>query len=185
MFLGRGSTPWPGRSDVRAGLAGRLTSKADCRASRRSCAPCAASLFEPRGELGDRRFLREASGSGADVRWNPIGEEHFFRHVTSRARVDLAHLRKAIRWKPIGRSEKGRPQPPMDEGDLTLDEATYEDLVTVTDGSRHREDLVTFRMRPPATPNRSSGYGLSKRRDRPSCGFQDDTVLANESESLE
>jgi hypothetical protein len=37
----------------------------------------------------------------------------------------------------------------MDKSDFALDESTHENLVAVADSSRHREDLVTFRMRPP------------------------------------
>jgi hypothetical protein len=70
-------------------------------------------LSDPGGELCQCRFLREASGGCADARRNPIREGDFFGHVTSRARVDLAHLRKVSRWKPGRRSDKSRPQPPM------------------------------------------------------------------------
>ena len=72
----------------------------------------------------------------------------------------------------------------MDKRDLALDKATHEDIVAVTDRSRHREDLVTFRMRPPATPNWLSSHDLNKGRDRPLRGLKHDTVLTNESERL-
>jgi hypothetical protein len=72
----------------------------------------------------------------------------------------------------------------MDKSDLTLNQATHEDIVTVADRSRHREDLVTFRMRPPATPNWLSTYDLRKRRDRPLRGLEYDAVLTNKSDSL-
>lgn len=72
----------------------------------------------------------------------------------------------------------------MDKHDLALDEATHEDIVAVADRSRHRKDLVTLRMRPPATSNWLSSYDLSKRRAWPLRGLEYDTVLANESESL-
>ena len=63
--------------------------------------PRAPSLSDTGGELCERRFLREASGNCTDARRNPIGEWDFFDHVTSRTRVDLAQLRKVIRWKPV------------------------------------------------------------------------------------
>jgi hypothetical protein len=97
--------------------------------------------------------------------------------------MDLADLRKAIRWNPARRSDKRRPQPPMDKGDLALDEAAHEDVVAVADGPRYREDLVTFRMRPPAAPNRLSSDELSEGRDRPLRGLEYDTMLTNECES--
>ena len=98
--------------------------------------------------------------------------------------MDLAHLRKAIRLNPVGDSDKSGPQPSMDKSDLAPDQATHEDIVAVTDGSGHREDLVTFRMRPPATPNWLSSDELSKRWDRPLRGFEYDTVLTNEGKRL-
>jgi hypothetical protein len=50
----------------------------------------------------------------------------------------------------------------MDERDLALDEPTREDIVAVADCSRHREDLMTLRMRPPIASNRLSGDDLSQ-----------------------
>ena len=137
-----------------------------------------------KGELCERRFLRQVSGSCADARRNPIGEGDFFGDVPSRIRVDLAHLREVMRWKLAGRSDKSRPHPTMDEGNLAFDEATYENVAAVPDRSRHRENLATLRMRPPAAPNWLSSYGLRERRDRPLRGLEDDAVLTNKSKSL-
>lgn len=72
----------------------------------------------------------------------------------------------------------------MDKGYFAVDQPTHEDIVAVADRSRHREDLSTLRMGPPATSNRFSGDDLSQGRDGPSRGLEHDTVLANESESL-
>ena len=69
-------------------------------------------------------------------------------------------------------------------GDLAIDKATHEDIVAVADRSCHREDFVTFRMRPPATPNWHSSDDLNKGRDRPLRGLENDIVLTNESERL-
>jgi hypothetical protein len=72
----------------------------------------------------------------------------------------------------------------MDKSDFALDQATHEDIVAVADRSRHHEDLVTFRMRPPAATNCLSSDDLSKRWDRPLRGLEYDTVFTNESERL-
>ena len=72
----------------------------------------------------------------------------------------------------------------MDKRDLALDEATHEDIVAVAYRPRHRENLVTFRMRPPTAMNWLPSYGFRKRRDRSSRGLEYDSVLANESECL-
>jgi hypothetical protein len=145
--------------------------------------PRAASILDPGGELCECRFFREASGRCADARRNPIGEGDLLGHMTSRTRVGFAHLRKMIRSKPSSRADKSRPHPPMDKSDFALDEATHEDFVAVTDCSRHRENLVTLRMRPPATPYWLSSYRCSERWNRPLRGLEYDTVFANESES--
>ena len=72
----------------------------------------------------------------------------------------------------------------MDKRDLALDEATHEDIIAVADRSRHREDLATLRMRPPAPSNGLSSYDLRKRRAGPLRGLQYNTALANEREGL-
>jgi hypothetical protein len=72
----------------------------------------------------------------------------------------------------------------VDKRNLALDEATHEDFVAVANGSRHREDLATLRMRPPATPNWLSSNDLSKRRDRSIGRLEYDPVFTNESERL-
>src|SRR5437588_12882500 len=94
-----------------------------------------------KGELCERRFLRQISGSGADARRNPIGKGDLFGHVTSRRGVDLAHLRKVIRWKPARRSNKSWPQPPMDKRDLPVDGPAHENIIAVANRSHHRENL--------------------------------------------
>jgi hypothetical protein len=98
--------------------------------------------------------------------------------------MDLTYLRNVIRWKPARRSDKSGPQPPVNERDLALDQATHKDFVAVADGSSHGEDLVTFRMRPPAPPNGDSSDGLGKRRHRPLRSLEYHTVVTNERESL-
>lgn len=72
----------------------------------------------------------------------------------------------------------------MDKRDLALDQATHEDVVAVADRPRHREDLTTLRMRPPATPNWTSGNDSGKGRGGPLRGLEHDTVLTNEGECL-
>ena len=72
----------------------------------------------------------------------------------------------------------------MDKRDFALDEATHEDIIAVADRSRHGKYLATLWMRPPAASNGLSGYRLSKRRDWPLRGLQDNAALANEGEGL-
>ena len=72
----------------------------------------------------------------------------------------------------------------MDKSNFALDEAAHEDLAAIADSSRHREDLVTLRMRPPAATNWLSSDDFDKRRHRPLRGLEYYTVLTNESERL-
>jgi hypothetical protein len=72
----------------------------------------------------------------------------------------------------------------MDKRDLSFDKTANEHIVAVANRSRHRENLVTLRMSPPASPHWLPDYGLSNRRNRPTRSFKHDTVLTNESESL-
>ena len=69
----------------------------------------------------------------------------------------------------------------MDERDLASDQTAYENIIAFADCSRHRENLVALRMRPPAAPNRLSRYHLRKRQRRPLSGLKNDTLLANKS----
>ena len=72
----------------------------------------------------------------------------------------------------------------MDKCDLAHDKATHQNVLAVTDRPRHGEDLITLRMRPPATPNWSSSDDRSKGRNGPFRGLEHDTVLTNEGECL-
>jgi hypothetical protein len=72
----------------------------------------------------------------------------------------------------------------MDKSDLPLDQPTHQDIVTGTYCARHREDLMTFWVRPPATPNWLARDDLNKCQSRALRGFKHDTVLTNEGESL-
>ena len=70
----------------------------------------------------------------------------------------------------------------MDKRDLALYQSTHEDIVAVTDRSRHGEDLVTLRMRPPAPSNGLSRCDFSERRHGPTRGLEHDTLPADESQ---
>ena len=79
-------------------------------------------------------------------------------------------------------TDKSGPQASMDKRDLAVDQSTHEDIVAVTDGSRHREDLVTFWMRPPAPSNGLSRCDFSKRWHGPTRGLEHDAVPVEESQ---
>ena len=72
----------------------------------------------------------------------------------------------------------------MDQCDLAPDQPTYEDIRVVADRSRHREDLMTLRMRPPAPANGAARDDFRQRRDGPVRSLEHDAMLTNERESL-
>lgn len=98
--------------------------------------------------------------------------------------MDLAHACQTRSRQAIRRPYERRPQPPMDERDLALDEAAHENIIAVADGACHGEDLAAFRMRPPVTANRRARDGLGQRRHRSTRGFENDAVLPNERKRL-
>ena len=72
----------------------------------------------------------------------------------------------------------------MDKRDLAIDETTHENIVTIADGSRDRENLATLGMRPPTPADSCSSDELSERRSGPTSRFKDDAALPDERESL-
>src|SRR5712691_4612131 len=94
---------------------------------------CSYRAGAGRPQFCQRRILREPSGCCTDARRNPIGEWNVLRHVMPRTGVDLPHLREVSRGELSRRSDKSRPQSPVDKGDLALDEATPENIAAVAD----------------------------------------------------
>jgi hypothetical protein len=72
----------------------------------------------------------------------------------------------------------------MDERDFAPDKAAHEDIFAVADRPRHREDFLTFRMRPPASPDWPSSDDRSQGRHGPLRGLEDDAVLTDEGQCL-
>src|SRR5688572_29894805 len=98
--------------------------------------------------------------------------------------VHLLQAREPLRRDPRRSTDERGPQPAMHKGDLSFDQPADQDVLVIANGAGHREDLLAFRMRPPAPSNRPSRDRLCERRHRSSCGLEHDAVLANECESL-
>lgn len=98
--------------------------------------------------------------------------------------MNLIYFRKMIRWDPIRKPDKCRPQPSVYKRDLARYEATYKNIRILPNRACQFEDVVTLGVGPPAGANRSSGDLFYERRHRTACGLQHDTVLADEGEGL-
>ncbi len=94
--------------------------------------------------------------------------------------MHLANLGKALLGKAARCAYKGGPEAPVNKGDLAIDEATYENFFAMADVLCELEDLVTSRMRPPASSNRATCDGLSQRRHWAGGRFENDSVFPNE-----
>jgi hypothetical protein len=70
-------------------------------------------------------------------------------------------LRKELLRKVLRGANERRPQAPMNEGDLAVDEAADEDVLARANSLRELKDLMAPRMRPPASLN-----GLARDYDR-------------------
>ena len=130
-------------------------------------APRTAARFEPAAALRERGVLRKPTRRCAHAHRNPVWKWDLFGRMTAGTRVDLTNPRQGIRWKTAGQPDKGRPDSPVDEGDLSLDQATDKDVLAVAHSPRHREDLTTIRMGPPVAANRLSRDGFGKRGTGP------------------
>jgi hypothetical protein len=72
----------------------------------------------------------------------------------------------------------------MHKRDLPVYKSTDENIITVADYSRQREDLTAFRMRSPAASNWYSRYERSNGRCGSTRGLEHDAVFSNEGQSL-
>ncbi|MEN8182718.1 MAG: hypothetical protein ABFS46_09300 [Myxococcota bacterium] len=67
--------------------------------------------------------------------------------------MDLVHLGELFLGEALRRTNKRWPQATVNECDLAIDEAANEDILAAANRLREFEDLVTPRMRPPASAN--------------------------------
>ncbi len=113
-----------------------------------------------------------------------------FSNVT--VRTDVA-ARRSVHFGDSGdsscREMRGQPNQRgpaslVHEGNPALHSPTHEDLLGIPDGARHPEDEPALRVSPPAATNRAAHDCFRQTRYWPSCGFEDDAVRADESQSL-
>jgi hypothetical protein len=76
--------------------------------------------------------------------------------------VDLAKSGKERLREAWRQPNQRGPDSLVHESDLTLDDATDQDLIGVADGARDLEDEMTARMRPPGAVNGPARDGLGQ-----------------------
>jgi hypothetical protein len=113
----------------------------------------ATHLGTPPAEASNGVRFEQAGRFRGDLSGHPPGKRDLLADVAPRGRVHFMDLGKAFLWKALRRANERRPQAPMNEGDLAVDEAADEDVFALANSLRQLEDLVAPRMRPPTPLN--------------------------------
>src|SRR6516164_230436 len=87
--------------------------------------------------------------------------------------------------KMSGQANKSRPQTTVDIGNFAIDQAAHEDMLIAPYQTGSPKNLLTVRMRPPASADWSAGYGFGQAGKGPLATLQNDAVLPNEAESID
>ncbi len=116
-------------------------------------------LPAPAAELPNCLFFRQLRGFSRDLGGDPVRKRNFPGDVAPGVSVDLVDLSKLLPGEMLRRANKRWPQAPVNERDLTIDEAADEDILAATNRLRELEDLLAPRMRPPASANGSARNG--------------------------
>ena len=135
------------------------------RASSSAAAPVgrrATELGTPLAEASNSVRFEQARRFRADVSRHPPGKRNLLGDVAPGGRVYFMDLGKALPGKALRRANERRPQAPMNEGDLAIDESADEDVVAPANALRELEDFVAPRMRPPTPLNRFARDGDGK-----------------------
>lgn len=106
------------------------------------------------------------------------------RFVTTCRRMLLVHLRKLTWLEAFRQPHQRRPQAPMNQRHLSINEAANKNIGRFGELLEHRKDLMTFRMRPPAALDRLTGNHLRHARHRSARCRKHDAVLLNKSHCL-
>src|SRR3954451_585268 len=132
------------------------------------------------GRKARERFVDGEQRRGGEVfGGDPLREGNLDRPVGTRSRVHLIDGGKALERKSIRDTHKGWPDPPVEQGDLPIDQARRDDVGGVEDASEHGEDLMAGRVSPPATADRLTDDLFCQIRQRPASGLQHHPLLAH------
>ena len=94
----------------------------------------------------------------------------------------LTDLGDLLRCEPVCEAHYGRPQLPMNERDLSVDQPTDKDLLGLGDLGEDVVDRIRLGMRPSIAADWLAGNGFNEARGRTFGRRQDNPVRFNEGE---
>jgi len=110
-----------------------------------------------------------------------LRKRHGATDVTARRRVLLHNLCELLGREVLRKPDKRRPQSPMNQRDLAVDEPAHENLVGVDDSPKDRVYMVALWVRPPTPFDVLADDSLRKSRHSPFGRNEDDAMLSDES----
>jgi hypothetical protein len=115
---------------------------------------------------------------------DPLRERHDATGVATRSCVLLSNLSKLLGCEAFGEPHEGRPKPPVNQRDFSVDQPAHENLVRVGHRPKDRVDLMALWMSPPAALDVFADDSFRKARRSPFGRSEDDAVLSDESQRL-
>jgi hypothetical protein len=111
---------------------------------------CATPTSRPSAKAGRKQRERLVDGEqrhGDEVfGGDPLKEGNLDRPVGARCRVQFVNGGKTLSGKPVSDTHESRPDPAVDQGDLSIDQTRRDDVGRVENAGEHGEDLVSGRV---------------------------------------
>jgi hypothetical protein len=102
--------------------------------------------------------------------------------VPASRRVNLAERREIVPREAVSESHQRRPEAAVNIGDLVVDEPTDQHITGIPNRPRQPEDILPFRMAPPASLYSLANYGLGQVWNGPLRTLKDNTMTAYKGE---
>lgn len=115
-----------------------------------------------------------------DLVRDPRGKWNAPAHMMTGRCVLFMNLRELIGWQVVRKSNQGRPESPMHERYLSVDQATNQNVRRVADTSKDIKDLMALWMSPPTPPDRLTRNCVRQTRNRSLGRSENDAMLSNE-----
>jgi hypothetical protein len=119
-----------------------------------------------------------------DVPRYPLRKRGPARAMSTGPGVLVPKLGQLFLPKTRGTLDECWPKTTVDVRHLAFHQLAHQHVTALTDGIRNLEDLVTLRMRPPATSNGAASDSFGKARHGTSCSLQGDAVTFYEGQCL-
>ena len=119
-------------------------------------------LRTPATEFPNRFFFRHLRSFSLDLGGHPLRKCNLPGDVAPRVGMDLVDLGELLLGEALRRTNDRWPQATVNECDLAIDEAAYEDIFAAANWLREFEDFRAPRMRPRAPANGTVCDGCRK-----------------------